>query len=78
MAAINRTETSAAIDRAMDALKAMKNQLKAKKLNGSSINSLLTVAKDELRSIEEPIYQLYHADIDTLVTKYSMALGGEA
>lgn len=64
---INRAETNAAIDRAMDALKAMKNQLKAKKLNGSSLNSLLGVVDDELRAIKMPIYNQYNADLDDLV-----------
>ncbi len=67
---INRAEAGAAIDRAMDALKAIKNQLKAKKLSGSALNSLMEVAQDELRAVADPIRNQHYADIDALVLRY--------
>lgn len=64
---INRAETGAAIDRTMEALKAVKGQLKAKKLNASALNDLMRVAMEELRAIFGPINDQYHADLQASI-----------
>jgi glucose-6-phosphate-specific signal transduction histidine kinase len=48
----------------MDALKALKNQLRAKKLSGRSLHKLLDVATDELRFLEQPIEAQWNRDLD--------------
>lgn len=76
---INRAETGAAIDRAMEALKALKGQLKAKKLSGRAMTSLLEVATDELRIIAVPINEQHSADLDAAIAHYRSftGVGGE-
>lgn len=61
-------EATAAIDRTIATLNALKSQLRAKKLRGSALRNLLQVAQEELRALEEPFTNLYYAEIDELVS----------
>jgi hypothetical protein len=70
-------EANAVIDRTMATLNAMKSQLKAKKLNGRALHSLLDVALDELRTLEAPFQQMRYAEIDQLLLDTRRMIGSD-
>lgn len=60
-------EAIATIDRAIVTLNALKAHLKAKNLKGTALYKLLLVAQDELKTLEQPFYDLNNIEIDELV-----------
>jgi hypothetical protein len=67
---IDRTEASAAIDRSIELLKTLKIQLRAKSLDGQTLDDLLDASRRNLEPVTDQFRQLRADQLDALLLKY--------
>ena len=75
---VDRTEAVAAIGRAIRLLETLKGQLRAKALDGQTLDDLINSAKRELQPTAEQIAQLRQDQFDEFMLTYRRNLGQEA